>query len=169
MAALLCFAASTPAGMLGDGTVTLTVIVFGDWSRFTPPLAVPPSSCTWKVKVVQELRLALAAGVNTKSSGGSRGVNLATSQRGTGVSGNNGAALDPSVARRICSGGRNRKHDERPGASSLALRLHRYCRFHPAKHDRDRKAQEEFNLESCKDWISLSRCQMNVDYLSQRL
>ena len=31
--------------------VTLTVIVFALWSRSTPPLAVPPSSCTWKVKL----------------------------------------------------------------------------------------------------------------------
>ena len=31
--------------------VTLTVIVFGLGSRSTPPLAVPPLSCTWKVKL----------------------------------------------------------------------------------------------------------------------
>jgi hypothetical protein len=31
--------------------VTLTVIVFGEASRSTPPLEVPPSSCTWKVKL----------------------------------------------------------------------------------------------------------------------
>ena len=30
--------------------VTFTVIVLGVGSRSTPPLAVPPSSCTWKVK-----------------------------------------------------------------------------------------------------------------------
>jgi hypothetical protein len=30
--------------------VTSIVIVFGDWSRSTPALAVPPSSCTWNVK-----------------------------------------------------------------------------------------------------------------------
>ena len=32
--------------------VTLTVIVFAEASRSTPPFAVPPSSCTWKVKLV---------------------------------------------------------------------------------------------------------------------
>ena len=31
--------------------VTLTVIVFADGSRSTPPFAVPPSSCTWNVKL----------------------------------------------------------------------------------------------------------------------
>ena len=31
--------------------VTLTVIVLAVGSRSTPPLAVPPSSCTWKVKL----------------------------------------------------------------------------------------------------------------------
>jgi hypothetical protein len=30
--------------------VTFTVIVRATVSRSTPPLAVPPSSCTWKVK-----------------------------------------------------------------------------------------------------------------------
>ena len=30
--------------------VTSTVIVFGLWSVSTPPAAVPPLSCTWKVK-----------------------------------------------------------------------------------------------------------------------
>jgi hypothetical protein len=28
--------------------LTLMVPVLGDWSRSTPPLAVPPLSCTWK-------------------------------------------------------------------------------------------------------------------------
>src|SRR2546428_700387 len=31
--------------------VTSKVMVMGDWFKSTPPLAVPPSSCTWKVKV----------------------------------------------------------------------------------------------------------------------
>ena len=31
--------------------VTLSVIVLGVASRFLPPLAVPPLSCTWKVKL----------------------------------------------------------------------------------------------------------------------
>ena len=31
--------------------VTLIVIVFGAGSRLRPPLAVPPLSCTWKVKL----------------------------------------------------------------------------------------------------------------------
>ena len=31
--------------------VTLRVTVFALGSRSTPPLAVPPSSCTWKVKL----------------------------------------------------------------------------------------------------------------------
>ena len=44
--------------------VTLTVIVLGVGSRSTPPLAVPPSSCTWKVKLAYAVPLALAAGVN---------------------------------------------------------------------------------------------------------
>src|SRR5262249_60008739 len=45
--------------------VTLTVIVFGVGSRSTPPLAVPPLSCTWKVNEASGEPLALAAGVNT--------------------------------------------------------------------------------------------------------
>ncbi len=32
--------------------VTLKVMVLGLWSVSTPPLAVPPLSCTWKVKVL---------------------------------------------------------------------------------------------------------------------
>src|SRR5438270_392071 len=32
--------------------VTYNVIVFADWSRSTPPFAVPPSSWTWNVKLV---------------------------------------------------------------------------------------------------------------------
>jgi hypothetical protein len=31
--------------------VTFTVIVFADASRATPPFVVPPSSCTWKLKL----------------------------------------------------------------------------------------------------------------------
>jgi hypothetical protein len=31
--------------------VTSSVSVFADASRSTPPFAVPPSSCTWKVKL----------------------------------------------------------------------------------------------------------------------
>ena len=41
--------------------VTLTTIVLGDGSRSMPPLAVPPSSCTWKVKLASGVPLALAA------------------------------------------------------------------------------------------------------------
>ena len=41
------------------------VIVLADGSRSTPLLAVPPSSCTWKVKAAYPAPLALAAGVNT--------------------------------------------------------------------------------------------------------
>ena len=37
-------------GVLSIG-VTLIVMVLADWSRSTPPLAVPPLSCTWKVKL----------------------------------------------------------------------------------------------------------------------
>src|SRR5438046_2307657 len=44
--------------------VTLIVIVLGDWSRSTPPLPVPPSSCTWNVKLASADPVALAAGVN---------------------------------------------------------------------------------------------------------
>src|SRR5204863_507827 len=45
--------------------VTLIVIVFGDWSRSTPPLPEPQSSCTWKVRLASGEPLAMAAGVNT--------------------------------------------------------------------------------------------------------
>jgi hypothetical protein len=31
--------------------VTSSVIVLAEASRFTPAFAVPPSSCTWKVKL----------------------------------------------------------------------------------------------------------------------
>src|SRR2546428_13840746 len=55
---------SVPAGAsLTD--VTSMVIVLGLWSRSTPLLAVPPSSCTWKVKLAYEAPLASAAGVKT--------------------------------------------------------------------------------------------------------
>src|SRR5439155_271192 len=55
------------AVMLGGSftPVTLIVIVLDDWSRSTPPLPVPPSSCTWNVKLASGEPLALAAGVNT--------------------------------------------------------------------------------------------------------
>ena len=47
-----------------DG-VTLIVIVLGDGSRSTPPLAVPPSSCTWKVKLAYGRAVGVRpAGVN---------------------------------------------------------------------------------------------------------
>src|SRR5438067_1973501 len=51
------------AVMLGGSftPVTLIVIVFDDWSRSTPPLPVPPSSCTWNVKLASGEPLALAA------------------------------------------------------------------------------------------------------------
>src|SRR6476646_6894843 len=57
---------SDPVHRLEKGLVdvTLIVIVFGDGSRFTPPPAVPPSSCTWKVKLAYGDPLALLAGVN---------------------------------------------------------------------------------------------------------
>src|SRR5205809_438506 len=45
--------------------VTLIVIVLGDWSMSTPPLPVPPSSCTWNVKLASGEPVAFAAGVNT--------------------------------------------------------------------------------------------------------
>ena len=41
----------TPDGVGSLTGVTLMVIVLGLWSMSTPPLAVPPSSCTWKVKL----------------------------------------------------------------------------------------------------------------------
>ena len=42
--------------------VTLIVNVLGLGSRLTPPLAVPPLSCTWKVKLAYGLPLPLVAG-----------------------------------------------------------------------------------------------------------
>ena len=44
--------------------VTLNLNVLGDWSRSTPPFAIPPLSRTWKVKVPNALPLLLSAGVN---------------------------------------------------------------------------------------------------------
>src|SRR5258705_9189449 len=44
--------------------MTLTVIVLGVGSRSTPPLAVPPLSCTWNVKLAYPAPFAFAAGVN---------------------------------------------------------------------------------------------------------
>src|SRR5438876_110009 len=45
--------------------VTFTVNTRGVGSRSTPPLAVPPSSCTWNVKLAYGVPLASAAGLNT--------------------------------------------------------------------------------------------------------
>src|SRR5947209_8244868 len=45
--------------------VMLIVIVLADWSVLTPPLARPPSSLTWNVKLASAAPLAFAAGVNT--------------------------------------------------------------------------------------------------------
>ena len=42
---------SVPAGA-SLTELTLMVSVLGVWSRSTPPLAVPPSSWTWNVKLV---------------------------------------------------------------------------------------------------------------------
>src|SRR5919204_521255 len=44
--------------------VTSIVIVFADGSRSTPLYDVPPSSCTWKVKLAYGEPLAFAAGEN---------------------------------------------------------------------------------------------------------
>src|ERR1700686_3936413 len=52
-----------PGGAWFTG-VALKVIVLGVGSRFTPPLAVPPSSCTWNVKLAYAVPLAFAAGGN---------------------------------------------------------------------------------------------------------
>ena len=46
--------------------LTLMVKVLADWSRSTPPLAVPPLSCTWKVKVANGDPLPSSTGVNTR-------------------------------------------------------------------------------------------------------
>jgi hypothetical protein len=45
---------------------TFTVIVFGVASRSTPPLAVPASSWTWKMKLAYAAPLAFADGVKTR-------------------------------------------------------------------------------------------------------
>src|SRR5438094_99115 len=42
--------------------VTLTLMVLGDGSVSTPPLAPPPLSCTWKVKEVLPVPSASTAG-----------------------------------------------------------------------------------------------------------
>src|SRR4051812_12688381 len=47
--------------------VTFTVIVFGDWSRSTPPPAVPPLSWTWNVNDAYPVPLAFGAGKNFSS------------------------------------------------------------------------------------------------------
>ena len=52
---------SVPSGA-SFTAVTLTVIVFGVGSRSTPPLAVPPSSCTWNVKVAYGVPLSFGVG-----------------------------------------------------------------------------------------------------------
>src|SRR3954469_14245899 len=44
--------------------VTFTVIVFGDWSRSTPPPAVPPLSWTWNVNDAYPVPFAFGAGKN---------------------------------------------------------------------------------------------------------
>ena len=46
--------------------VTLKVIVFGEASRFCPPLAVPPLSLTWNVKDASPAPLAFGSGVHVK-------------------------------------------------------------------------------------------------------
>ena len=46
-----------------ENDVTLNVIVWAVGSRSTPPLAVPPLSCTWKVKLPSGKPLLPGAGV----------------------------------------------------------------------------------------------------------
>ena len=46
--------------------VTFIVSVLALGPRSMPPLAVPPSSCTWNVKLAYPAPLALAAGLNLK-------------------------------------------------------------------------------------------------------
>src|SRR3954452_5220780 len=55
---------SAPAGASLTLT-TFTVIVFAVGSRFLPPLAIPPSSLTWKSKEAYPAPLASGAGVKT--------------------------------------------------------------------------------------------------------
>src|SRR5207249_877913 len=55
---------AVPTGASLTG-VTFTVSARGVGSRSTPPLAVPPLSCTWKVKLAYGVPLASAAGANT--------------------------------------------------------------------------------------------------------
>src|SRR5436190_2220983 len=54
---------SAPLGGSFAG-VTLKVSVFGVGSRSAPPLAVPPLSCTWKLKAASDEPFALAGGTN---------------------------------------------------------------------------------------------------------
>src|SRR5436190_305123 len=61
---LVVMVLSVPAGA-SFTLVTLIVIVLADWSVLTPPLAVPPSSWTWNVKLASAAPLAWSAGVNT--------------------------------------------------------------------------------------------------------
>src|SRR5205823_1285737 len=65
---VLRFVLTTRSAPTGASLTAVTPIarVFGDWSRSTPPLAVPPLSCTWKVKLVYGEPLALAAGRKRK-------------------------------------------------------------------------------------------------------
>ena len=58
---------SAPLVKLGVSftAATLKVRVFGEGSRSTPPLAVPPLSCTWKVNEVYGVPLPLAPGWKT--------------------------------------------------------------------------------------------------------
>src|SRR5262245_9525553 len=60
-------AGGLPTGASLTG-VTLNVIVFGGWSRSKPPLAVPPSSFTWKVKVVYGVALLFVSSVGVNFS-----------------------------------------------------------------------------------------------------
>src|SRR3989441_163909 len=55
---------AVPTGASLTG-VTFTVSARGVGSRSTPPLAVPPLSCTWNVKLAYGAPFASAAGVNT--------------------------------------------------------------------------------------------------------
>ena len=65
---------SSVANWLATGTaivgasltaLRLTVSVLAEAARSMPPLAVPPPSCTWNVKLAYPAPLALACGVNT--------------------------------------------------------------------------------------------------------
>src|SRR5947199_331558 len=64
VSSLVVIVLSVPAGA-SFTLVTLIVIVLADWSVSTPPLATPPLSLTWNVKLASGDPLAFAAGVNT--------------------------------------------------------------------------------------------------------